>query len=70
MTDHDVEREIEANNQRQLDGERAATDDGPLLGVAEQVVNPLVNLIDGDEGDEGDGEDQRLLNDAEQRQGE
>ena len=72
MTDHDVEREVEANNQRQVNGEDQAEDDGPLVGAAEQVVNPVVNRIgtDNDRADQDDAEDQRLLNDAEQRRGE
>jgi hypothetical protein len=70
MTDHDVEREIEANQQRQVDDENRAEDDGALLNTAEQVVNPLVALIDTDNVDEGDVEQQRRENDAEQRRGE
>lgn len=70
MTDHEVEREIEANQQRQVDNANKVEDDGPLLKTAEQVVNPLVNLIDPDPVDEGDVEHQRRENDAEQRPGE
>jgi hypothetical protein len=70
MTDHDVEREIAANQQRQVANENEAEDDGALLDMAERVVNPLVNLIDTDDVDAGDVDAQRRENDAEQRRGE
>jgi hypothetical protein len=70
MTDHEVEREIEANQQRQVDNANKVEDDGLLLKTAEQVVNPLVNLLDTDDVEEGDVEHQRRENDAEQRRGE
>jgi hypothetical protein len=70
MTDHDVEREIAANQQRKVANENEAEDDGALLETAERVVNPLVNLIDTDDVDAGDVDAQRRENDAEQRRGE
>jgi hypothetical protein len=67
MTDHDVDREVEANLQRDVEGEDNARDDGPVVDAAERVVDPLVNLIDVDGADEDDVDEQRELNDAEQR---
>lgn len=68
MTDHDVEREIEANEQRQVDHENE--DDGALLNAAERVANPLAQLINTEDVDESDVEQQRRDTDAEKRQGE
>jgi hypothetical protein len=70
MTDHDVDREVEANLQRDVEGEENARDDGPVVDAAERVVDPLVNLIDVDGADEDDVDEQRELNDAEQRRDE
>jgi hypothetical protein len=70
MTDHDVDREVEANLQRDVEGEDDARDDGPVVDAAERVVDPLVNLIDVDGTDEDDVDEQRELNDAEQRRDE
>jgi hypothetical protein len=69
MTDKDVEREIEANQQRDVEGRNEAEDDGPLLGTAERVVAPIVDVIrrPGEDVDEDDLEERRELNDEAQQ---
>jgi len=71
MTDPDVQREIAANKQRELEAEREAEDDGPIIDTAERVLDPLVDPF---VPDEVDNDDETLLdpeearrNDAEQR---
>jgi hypothetical protein len=69
MSDHSVEREIEANEQRANDG--GDNDDGSVVDSMENTVNPLTSGLGtdlgGDDGDDVDPDQQRRLNDAEQR---
>jgi len=69
MTDKDVEREIEANQRRDVDARNEAEDDGPLLDTAERVVDPLVDRIrtPDEDLDEGDLAERRRLNDEAQQ---
>jgi hypothetical protein len=70
MTDRDVQREIEANEQRDRVRDDDATDDGPVIDTAERVVNPIVNAIGmSEEPDRDDLEERRFENDEEQRGG-
>jgi hypothetical protein len=71
MTDKDVEREIEANQQREVDARNEAEDDGAVLDTAERVVAPIVDVIrrPGEDLDEADLEERRELNDEEQQPG-
>jgi hypothetical protein len=66
MTDDDIRREIEANNQRaERDEDR---DDGPIIDTAEDIINPLVRGVGTNYDDEQEGVEQRRAeNDAEQR---
>lgn len=71
MTDPDVQREIAANKQRELEAEREAEDDGPIIDTAERVLDPLVDPFVPDEVDD-DGDtlldpEEARRNDAEQR---
>ena len=73
MSDPSVDREIEANEQRANNGD--GNDDGSVVDSLEQTVNPLTRGLDapgvggGDAGgdDDVDPDQQRRLNDAEQR---
>jgi hypothetical protein len=70
MTDRDVEREIEANEQRAND--EARDDDEGILDTAEDALSPITDAIGraDDDDDEDAAESQRRLNDEEQRRGE
>jgi hypothetical protein len=69
MTDRDVEREIEANEQRAND--EARDDDDGILDTAEDAISPITEAIGrADDDDEDAAESQRRLNDEEQRRGE
>jgi hypothetical protein len=59
MTDPDVEREIEANQERDAAGEREAEDDGPIIDTAERIIDPLVEPF---VPNEVDNDDETLLN--------
>jgi len=65
MTDKDIRREIDANNQR---AENADERDEPaVVETAEDIVNPLVRGIGTNYDDEPEGVEQRRVeNDAEQ----
>jgi hypothetical protein len=69
MIDHDLERENDANEERQVDGEYEAADVGPPehRRAGRQSASPS---HDGVNADEDDIEGQRELNDAGQRRGE
>lgn len=74
MSAPSVDREIEANEQRANDGDDGEDDNGSIVGGLENVVNPLSGGLgtslggDGDDGDV-DPDQQRRLNDADQRPG-
>ncbi len=69
MTDRDVEREIEANEQRANDDAR--DDDDGILDTAEDAISPITEAIGrADDDDEDAAASQRRLNDEEQRRGE
>ena len=55
MSDPDVQREIEANLQRDEAGKRAAEDDGPVIDTAERIIDPLVEPFAPDADDTEDG---------------
>ena len=65
MTDKDIRREIDANNQR---AEHADRDDEPeIVETAEDIIDPLVRGIGTNHDDEQEGvERRRIENDAEQ----
>jgi hypothetical protein len=70
MSDPSVDREMEANQQRANNTDN--DDDGSVVDSVEQTVNPLTRGIDlGGDSNGGDGDvdpdQQRRLNDAEQR---
>lgn len=71
MTDRDVQREIEANEQRASDAARD-DDEGGVLDTAEEALSPITEAIGeaGDDDDEEAAESRRELNDAAQRKGE
>jgi hypothetical protein len=68
MTDEDIRREIDANNQR---AENADRDDDPeIVETAEDIINPLVRGIGTNYDDEQEGvERRRFENDEEQQPG-
>jgi hypothetical protein len=67
MTDKDVEREIEANKQRELERDRVEEDDGPVVDTAERIVDPLARGIGTNDDEERESVEQRRReNDAEQ----
>ena len=73
MSDPSVDREMEANQQRANTTDND-DDDGSVVDSLEQTVNPLTRGIDlGGDSTDGDGgidpDQQRRLNDAEQRLG-
>jgi len=65
MTDDDVRREIEANQQRAIDAENEAEDDGPVIDTAERLVDPLIDPFVPDA--DATGEDRTLLDPEEAR---
>ncbi len=71
MSDRSVEREIEANERRAGDGD--GNDDGSVVDSLQNAINPLTSGLDTSVGGDGDGDgdvdpdQQRRLNDAEQR---
>jgi hypothetical protein len=71
MTDDDVRREIEANQQRAIDIEHDAEDDGTIVDSAEKLLDPLIDPFVPDANDDA-GEtlldpEEAARNDAEQR---
>ena len=64
MTDPDVQREIEANQQRERAAEIQEEDDGPVIDTAERVLDPLVDPF---VPDVNDGDDETLLDPEEAR---
>jgi len=71
MTDDDVRREIEANEQRAIDIENEAEDDGSLVDTAERMFDPLIDPFVPDANDDADetllNPEEAARNDAEQR---
>ncbi len=73
MSDRSVEREIEANERRAEDGDGSGggNDDGSVVDSLQNAINPLTSGLDTSVGGDGDGDvdpdQQRRLNDAEQR---
>jgi hypothetical protein len=67
MTDRDVQRELEANEERANKRER--DDDGGIIDAAEDLISPVVDTIRrGDEADDVETVEERVReNDAEQR---
>jgi hypothetical protein len=55
MSDRDVEREIEANKQREMARDRAEEDDGPVVDTAERIVDPLAKAIGTNYDEEREG---------------
>jgi hypothetical protein len=55
MTDPDVQREIAANKQREMEAEREAEDDGPIIDTAERILDPLIDPFVPDTDDTEDG---------------
>jgi hypothetical protein len=69
MTDHSVEKEIEANNRRKEARDRAAEDDGTLIDAAEEVIAPITDsLARFRDVDSEDLEHRREANDDDQRE--
>jgi hypothetical protein len=66
MTDRDVQRELEANEERATQQER---DNGGIINAAEELISPVVDTIrQGDNADDVDTVEERVReNDAEQR---
>jgi hypothetical protein len=68
VTDRDVEREIEANKQREIAHDREEEDDGALIDTAEKAIDPIARVIGTNYDDEPEGVEQRRReNDADQR---
>lgn len=69
MTDDDVQREIEANQQRAVDAGNEAEDDGSLVDMAERVLDPLIDPFVPDANDDDEtllDPEEAARNDAEQ----
>ena len=70
MPDRDIQREIEANEQRGEADHEARGDDGPMIDTAERIVSPIANALGtAEEPDREDLEERRFENDEEQRAG-
>lgn len=68
MTDHSIDKEIEANNRRKEARERAADDDGTLIDAAEEVIAPITDTLGrARDVDSEDLERRRAANDEDQR---
>lgn len=65
MSDKDVEREIEANEERKVDRD----DDDSIVDTVEKGIDPITRLIgrNVDDEDPDEVEEQRILNDQDQR---
>jgi hypothetical protein len=69
MTDRDVQREIEANERRDLARDETGND-GPMIDTAERILDPITDAIGlSEEPDRDDLEERRVENDEEQRAG-
>lgn len=69
MTDHSIEKEIEANNRRKEARDGAAEDDGTLIDAAEEAIAPITNTLGRfRDVDSEDLERQREANDEDQRE--
>jgi hypothetical protein len=66
MTDPDVQREIDANKLREVDAEREAEDDGPIIDTAERVMDPLVDPLVPDEVENDEVENDDTVLDPEE----
>ncbi len=67
MTDKDVERELEENEERAEQHHPDRNDDTSIPGLIESAVNPLLNVFDPNRPDSSEAESQREGNDADQR---
>ena len=67
MTDRDVQREIEENEERAEAHTPDRNDDTSIPGLIESAVNPLLRVFDPNRPDVDEAQDQREENDDDQR---